>query len=220
MSKRLVVLAGPNGSGKSSIMEVLSKKAGFPELYISPDEHVKIPRFAEIEDERERYIAAMEECEQMREYALELGESLAFETVFSGPDKLRFLLRAKRLGYKIEMVYVSTETPYINITRVLSRVSQGGHSVPIDKIFKRYEKSMSYLPEIHKIADDLFVYDNSLDKPRLSFIKRYGDSFVIDQEFPVRWVDRYLVKRLKIEGLLLRVSREDLEDYMKGTWIV
>lgn len=40
---------------------------------------------------------------------------------------------------------------------------RGGHSVPIDKIVGRYAKAMANLAGALRVADRVYVYDNSID---------------------------------------------------------
>lgn len=49
----------------------------------------------------------------------------------------------------------------MNIGRVLLRVSQGGHSVPLGAVAARYERSLESAREAAHLADHLYVFDNS-----------------------------------------------------------
>ena len=66
-----------------------------------------------------------------REQALIARTDLAFETVFSAPDKLDYLIRARAAGYFVRLFFVATESPTINAARVAERMLSGGHEVPI-----------------------------------------------------------------------------------------
>src|SRR5216684_8802510 len=69
-----------------------------------------------------------------REACLRDRRSLAFETVFSGPDKPEFVRRAMLAGYFVRIFFVGTERPEINAARIARRVIEGRHDVPIRKI--------------------------------------------------------------------------------------
>jgi predicted ABC-type ATPase len=90
-------------------------------------------------------------------------EGIAFETVFSAPDKVDFLARAKDAGYFVRVFFISTSDPRINAARIAGRVMEGGHSVPIEKIISRYGKSTSNLSAAIEIADRVYIYDNSVE---------------------------------------------------------
>lgn len=47
----------------------------------------------------------------------------------------------------IKCVFVLTADPELNVYRVATRVSKGGHDVPTDKIIDRYSKSLANIKE-------------------------------------------------------------------------
>jgi len=105
-------------------------------------------------------------CEDKRQKAIEKGEPLAFETVFSTSEKLDYLYTAKKKGYYISTIYVTTKSPEINIKRVKKRVLAGGHYVEPEKVRSRYYRSMNYLADLFKASDSMLIYDSSEpDKP-------------------------------------------------------
>jgi predicted ABC-type ATPase len=99
----------------------------------------------------------------LRKKLLQLKKRFSFETVFSHPSKLEIMRQARDEGYKVYLYFVSTESPEINKFRVLARVAQKGHNVPVDKIETRYYRSMDLLFEACQIAYQVFFFDNSRD---------------------------------------------------------
>ncbi len=54
------------------------------------------------------------------------------------------------------------------VERVKSRVEKGGHHIPTDVIFRRYERGIKNLFEIYAdICDDVSIYDNTKFKKEL-----------------------------------------------------
>ena len=96
-----------------------------------------------------------------REACLREGRSVAFETVFSGPDKVDFVERGLRGGFFVRLFFVGTDTPTINAARVAERVLRGGHDVPIRKIVDRWSRSILNCARVARLVDRLYVYDNS-----------------------------------------------------------
>ena len=94
-------------------------------------------------------------------------KDFTFETVLSTERNLELLRQAKEQGYEIHAVFVLTNDPCINVSRVRSRAKAGGHDVPEVKIISRYEKSLRNLPRLVRIADHTRVIDNSGDEPHL-----------------------------------------------------
>ena len=106
------------------------------------------------------YIAA-DLAEFVRQKLLETQVSFSFETVLSHPSKLELIKKAKKLGYRIYLYYVATESPEININRVEIRVAKHGHKVSSDVIRKRYIKSLEQLFETVKLSNRAYLFDNS-----------------------------------------------------------
>lgn len=157
----IVVFAGPNGSGKSTITNLLRP----PILpYINADE---IQRVLDCDNMEAAKIA-----ENRREECLEKCKGFCFETVLSTDRNLKLLKRAKDAGFFIRCYYVLTADPQINVARVASRVSAGGHDVPTDKIISRYHKALSLVHELIPLCDVCHIYDNSLNEPFRIFKKR------------------------------------------------
>lgn len=87
--------------------------------------------------------------------------SFTFETVMSSDDKVDFLQKAQRAGYRTYLYYVATEDADINVARVQHRVRMGGHAVSEDKIRSRYVRSLQLLPQAVAYSDRAFIFDNS-----------------------------------------------------------
>ena len=83
--------------------------------------------------------------------------------MFSAPDKVEFIHRARQAGYFVRVFFIGTGDPRINASRVADRVIRGGHTVPIEKIVKRYARSLANLPLAIDIAHRVYVFDNSID---------------------------------------------------------
>ena len=115
--------------------------------------------------------------EKQREDHLQNKEDFCFETVLSTPRNLNLLRRAKKLGYFIRCYYVLTVDPYINVYRVKSRVAEGGHDVPVEKIIERYDKALAQVCDGVEIADICHIYDNSTEQPFRIFKKRKSEEF-------------------------------------------
>ncbi|WP_418790473.1 zeta toxin family protein [Phosphitispora sp. TUW77] len=207
--KLLVIVAGPNGSGKSTLISEVCSSPHFPKYFFSPDELIKNDEYCKIRDLTERYLAAMQDADKLRHEIVQIGLPLAFETVFSTNSKLEFVQYAKKCGYFIELIYITTNNPSINVSRVAQRVATGGHSVPEDKIIQRYIRSMKLLPEAVKIADAVKVYDNSEESPLIVFFKRpSAEIALLNKEKRHEWVQHFLIGPLLASGFV----KEPLKD--------
>jgi predicted ABC-type ATPase len=155
----LIVIAGPNGSGKTSITRKLIEANWSPGVYINPDE-IAQKDFGGWNDLASVQKAALK-AEQMRNELLAQRKSMTFETVMSTRSKVDFIQQARDADYFIRVFYVCTENPTINAMRVAQRVMEGGHTVPIEKIISRYERSIALAAPALAIADRGYLYDNS-----------------------------------------------------------
>lgn len=161
----IVVFAGPNGSGKSTFTELLKP----PMDYINADDIKRALKCSDME--------AAEEAERQREAHLATMEEFCFETVMSTDRNLNLLQRAKQKGYFIRCYYILTADPEINVYRVKSRVAEGGHDVPKEKIIKRYDRAMKLVKDVVAVSDVCHIYDNSEATPFRIFKKRKDDYF-------------------------------------------
>ena len=158
----LIVIAGPNGSGKTTITSKILKHEWVENcLYINPDNIAK-EKFGDW-NSAEAVMKAAKFSTQMREQAIEEGESLIFETVLSANDKIEFIKKAKEKGYFIRLFFIGTENPNINANRIVKRVIEGGHDVPTIKIISRYSKSITNCCIASKLVDRAYIYDNTID---------------------------------------------------------
>ena len=95
-----------------------------------------------------------------RERLLQQGVSFCFETVFSHVSKIDFVANAKAQGYEIVLVYIHLDTSELNEARVYQRVTEGGHSVPVDKIHSRIPRTMKHIGAVLPLVDEARLLDN------------------------------------------------------------
>jgi predicted ABC-type ATPase len=183
----LIIIAGPNGSGKTSITHKVLQHEWLEDcVYINPDDIAR-DTFGDW-NAPEAVMQAAVLSTQMREDCIAEGKSLIFETVFSAPDKVDFVKRAKEKGYFVRLFFVSTESPTINASRIARRVMNGGHDVPISKIISRYSKSIANCCIVSKIVDRAYIYDNSIEFAEPTLLFRVIDGTSI-KEYPtiIQW---------------------------------
>jgi predicted ABC-type ATPase len=184
----LLIIAGPNGSGKTTVTVELRRDRWSEGVeYLNPDD-VAEERFGGW-NSHEAVLAAAKWVTARREELLASHAGMAFETVFSAPDKVDFVRKAKDLGYFVRVFFVGTADPKINASRVMGRVMGGGHSVPMEKILSRYTKSMANLSAAIALADRVYLFDNSVenDAARLYARTESGELRKIYADLPT-WI--------------------------------
>jgi predicted ABC-type ATPase len=167
---RMIIVAGPNGSGKTTLTEAIRHHQWFNGCeYINPDDIAK--ELGDWNDPIKVEKAAIRATEK-REACIKEGRSLAFETVFSAPDKVDFVRRGIEAGFFVRLFFIGTYNAHINAARVARRMLEGGHEVPIRKIIDRWSRSISNCAAVARGVDRLYLYDNSVDGREYQIILR------------------------------------------------
>ena len=123
----------------------------------------------------------------IRHKLLETATSFTFETVMSSPDKVAFLQKAQQQGFRTYLYYITTEDPIINVSRVQHRVKTGGHSVPVDKIISRYQRSLDLLFNAVQYSNRAYIFDNSGNQRILLAEVTDGQVLDMKENFMTTW---------------------------------
>lgn len=160
---RLDLVVGPNGAGKSTFVEHTLQTLTPWSVFVNADVIAK-QRWPQ-DPETHSYDAARVAA-QIRSALICAGETFIAETVFSHPSKLDLIREANTAGYTVILhVLIIPET--LAVQRVMSRVDAGGHSVPEDKIRKRYQRLWPLVAQAIALTDTAIIYDNAqYDGPR------------------------------------------------------
>ena len=162
MTATMIVLAGPNGAGKSTLYQTRVAPS-FAGPFINAD----IIQRDELRDPAPAasYEAARIASSRRADY-ISRGRDFVTETVFSHPSKLELIDEARTKGFTVIVMHVGVETPDLSVARVSTRVEEGGHIVPEDKIRARYERGAPFIRTAVLKADRGMVFDNSrLNQP-------------------------------------------------------
>lgn len=182
---RLLIVAGPNGAGKTTVTD-----AGLAHQWFAGCEYINPDLIAQRElgdwNDPKAVLQAAQLATERREACLRQGRSLAFETVFSAPDKVDFVRRGIAAGFFVRLFFVGTDSPDINAARVARRMLQGGHEVPIRKILDRWGRSIENCARVATLVDRLYLYDNSVDDRPAELLLRASEGTVMRQYGPTR----------------------------------
>jgi predicted ABC-type ATPase len=163
--KQLWIFAGPNGSGKTTIVDHYVRNR-IP--IVNPD---VIARELNPANVQAVALKAGKAASSKRELLLSKSITFGFETTLSGKSELQFMSKAKIKGYKINLIFISTDDPLkVNIYRVAERVQSGGHHIPTEDIIRRYKRSLENLPKALEIADRAYIIDNSQKHRKLCIV--------------------------------------------------
>jgi predicted ABC-type ATPase len=192
-NKQLWLLAGGNGAGKSTFFRTQLEPRGMP--FVNAD--ILAKRLFPEQPEQHSYEAA-KIAGEIRSRLLKDGRSFCFETVFSHPSKIDFIARAKAVGYEIVLVFIHLDQVALNNARISQRVSEGGHSVPEEKVSSRIPRTLKYIRQVLPLCDHVYMLDNSRqDDPfrRIAEI-RHGQARITQQPLP-DWAEALMTDYLK-----------------------
>ena len=187
----MIMLAGPNGAGKSTLYEqVIKQKFNAP--FINAD---KIQKEELSDQSMQGAYQAAKIAEQRRQEYLKNQQSFVSESTFSHPSKLQLIEDALQADFRVIVYHVNVRTAELSVARVASRVEEGGHNVPEEKIRARYERNQSLIKQAILKADVGFVYDNSRlnQVPILSLVLRHGRVMSVADDLP-EWVEDLYLK--------------------------
>jgi predicted ABC-type ATPase len=166
----LNVVAGPNGSGKTTLIHKFQSMDIELGTYINPDDIAA--NLSGLYEERVRKAQII--ADQQRAECMFRKQSFTFETVMSHPSKIDVMRHAKEVGFFVQLFFIATNNPDINVARVKKRVSMGGHDVPEHLIRQRYERTLNLLPQAIEASHMAYLFDNSA-----SFFKTTQDRQVL-----------------------------------------
>lgn len=214
-NKTAFIIAGPNGSGKTTFSISLIKNT---EILTGTHLNADIIAKAYEGDESYKKMTPLEKHESISglvektiDDLISIGENLILETVFSSHYKLKVFEKLKAAGYTVNVVFVATKDPMINVANVAMRYLKGGHEVAISKIFSRYAGSLKNLKIIAKQADCLIMIDNSVidEVPIVYAALSNGNQCYINgsEELLPTWIQDTLKE--------LEKNKEDSDEKMK-----
>ena len=154
-----VLIAGPNGAGKTTFARRYLSSIAKIENFVNADLIAEglsplAPSSAALRAGR----LVLQEIDRLAR----ARESFAFESTLSGRAYETRLKRLKRLGYRIEIVFLRVASPQLALRRIAARVRQGGHDVPKADVLRRFNRGWANFLVIYQpLADAWVIYENS-----------------------------------------------------------
>ena len=154
----LHLIAGVNGAGKTSFYRYFLERMTPGAEFVNADELAR-ERWPGHEDEHVVEAAGL--AAARRKELLDARKTFVAETVFSHESKLELVKAAQRLGFRVFLYHVHVGSVALARARIATRVHQGGHDVPGDRVEARYERTLRLIPSAASFADMTLVFDNS-----------------------------------------------------------
>ncbi len=166
--KKLYVIAGCNGAGKTTASYTILPEILDCKEFVNADEIAR--GISPFQPEKVGIEAGRMMLKRIKNL-LAAGESFAFETTLSTRSYVTFIEKAKQLGYQVTCLFFLLDSEELAISRVATRVKEGGHHIPEEVIRRRYKSGLKnffnlFLPRV----------DNWL------FVNNSGDSYEIIAE--------------------------------------
>lgn len=162
---KIIIVAGPNGAGKTTFArEFLPQEAGCP-VFVNAD--LIAAGLSPFEPERAAIQAGRLMLQAIAGHVAR-RESFAFETTLSGVGYARQIPQWRRMGYWVELFFLSLPTADMAVQRVAERVRQGGHDIPESTIRRRFDAGKRLFTTTYQpLVDQWVLYDSAGDEPAL-----------------------------------------------------
>jgi predicted ABC-type ATPase len=158
------IIAGPNGAGKTTFAENFLPDFVHCREFLNAD--LIAAGLSPFSPETQDLRAGRLLLTRIKELVA-AKQSFAFETTLSGRTYVRLLKHMKEQGYSIVLLFLWLPDVNIAISRVKSRVEQGGHNIPTSVIQRRYASGLKNLFQLYRpLADVLKLFDASCLPPK------------------------------------------------------
>ena len=178
---RYTIIGGINGVGKSTVYSMLSGcEKSILGKRVNVDEIVTA--YGDWRDSRIQTMAGMQAVRAIKAY-LAAGCDFHQETTLAGNSIINTVKIAKSNGYTIHLWYIFVDSVDIAKKRVLDRVANGGHGIPMDIIERRSKTSIETLYKIIPLCDEVRIYNNTTAFNPVAWIVD-GQLKILDKNIP------------------------------------
>lgn len=181
------IVAGPNGAGKTTFaMDYLQREEHISD-FINADMIAK--GLSPLDPEAVQMEAGKIFLRLLNE-KIAYRKNFAFETTLSGNHYLKKVRDWKAGGWEIVLHFLWIPNAEFSKLRVQERVAQGGHSIPLEAIERRYARTLTNLGRFCEICDNVICYDNStLNREKIFSLS--GTGLIIENASLYREIVKY-----------------------------
>lgn len=156
--KKLYIIAGCNGAGKTTASYTILPEILDCKEFVNADEIAKgispfQPEKAGIESGR----LMLKRIKKL----MESGESFAFETTLSARSYVQLIDKAKQFDYQVTCLFFWLDSEELAISRVETRVKEGGHHIPENVIRRRYKSGLKNFFSLFLAKVDNWLFVNN-----------------------------------------------------------
>lgn len=162
---RCIIIAGPNGAGKTTFARSFLLQEANVVNFVNAD--AIATGLSPLMPERASRTAGRILLQEL-DRIVQARESFALETTLSGRTYIKLFQQWKRKGYRLEMVFLKLDSPALSLSRIATRVAQGGHDVPKEDVLRRFARGWPNFTTYYRpMADKWWTYDASGPVPLL-----------------------------------------------------
>ena len=164
-NKNLYIIAGCNGAGKTTASFTILPEIIDCDEFINADEIAK--GLSPFQPETVAFEAGRIMLNRINTL-LAAHKTFAFETTLATKSYKNYIIRAKKQGYNISLLFFWLNSVELAKERVKNRVNEGGHHIPENVIERRYKKGLQNLFDVFlNLVDNALIIDNSYGKQEL-----------------------------------------------------
>ena len=177
-----IVVAGHNGSGKSTMwrrdlslvlkMPLINADRLALSIYPEPDSDGFLPEWAAaMRDSDAAWLRVTQQgVTSFIGHAMAVKVPFAMETVLSHElihddgrreTKIDLIREMQGAGYFVLLFFVGLANADLSVLRVFTRVSQGGHGIPEQRLRERFPRTQRIIGAAATVADATIMADNS-----------------------------------------------------------
>lgn len=165
----LYIIAGCNGAGKTTASYSVLPDLLYCREFVNADEIAK-----GLSPFNPESVAVEAGKLMLRRIDVLLGQkkTFAFETTLAARSYVSLVKRAKVEGYKVILLFFWLSSPEMAVDRVAKRVSEGGHDIPVETIYRRYHAGLKNFFSVYAPVVDSWMFFDNVDDSRLIASKR------------------------------------------------
>lgn len=180
MSPTVYIIAGPNGAGKTTFAREFLPKYADCKIFINAD--LIAQSVSPLSPEEVAFSAGRLMIEEINS-CVKRGETFGFETTLSGRSYMTLIRHLKKRAYEVHFFFLWIPTVRLALTRVRTRVLEGGHDVPESVVRRRFDRSIrNFLQHYRALGDSWMLFDNSGTPPILIAFEEGGKPRIMNRE--------------------------------------
>jgi predicted ABC-type ATPase len=159
ITKTIYIISGPNGAGKTTASFTILPEIFDCKQFVNADEIAKGLSPFNVESVK---IQAGRLMLKRIQQLVNDEETFAIETTLATKSYLSLIKIVQEKGYEIVLLFISLASKELALKRVQTRVLEGGHNIPEEIIFRRFENGIKNLIQKYiKIVDKWILVDNT-----------------------------------------------------------